>query len=109
MSGYDRLPSLEAQPTTMRREDDPEYSDDPEFQALADSTAQQLDGLTSKVGQLQNSVNLLGTRRDTEALRKRVTDLLDQARDGYREVGDAIKRLQSWETVNVRGFFLCHT
>lgn len=47
-------------------------------------------------------MNLLGTKRDTERVRERVHDLLDESREGFQEVGDGIKRLAAWEDLNVR-------
>lgn len=46
-------------------------------------------------------MNLLGTKRDTERVRERVHDLLDESREGFQEVGDGIKRLVAWEDLNV--------
>jgi ElaB/YqjD/DUF883 family membrane-anchored ribosome-binding protein len=104
MSQYERLSSLEAQPTNSRRREDPSsgYTDDPEFKALADDVAKQLESLASNVGKLQNSINRLGSRHDTESLREQVKRLLEQTRDGYKNLGDNVKRLQAWEDITVR-------
>lgn len=98
---FDRLPALESQPTTMRRSDDPQYSDDPEFRQLTESLSNQLFTLTSNVSRLSNQISLLGTKRDTERVRERVHDLLEETRDGFKEVGEGIKRIQIWENVSV--------
>ncbi len=98
---FDRLPSLEAQPTTMRRSDDPQYSDDPEFRQLSESLSNQLFTLTSNISRLSNQLALLGTKRDTDRVRERVHDLLEESRDGFKEVGEGIKRIQDWEDVSV--------
>ncbi|KAI9371541.1 t-SNARE [Aspergillus egyptiacus] len=97
---FDRLSSLEAQPTTLRRGDDPHYHDDPEFQRLTESLSNQLFTLTSNITRLSDQIALLGTKRDTERVRERVHNLLEQTRTGFREVGDGIKKVQTWEDVN---------
>ncbi|KAI9761172.1 MAG: hypothetical protein M4579_001219 [Chaenotheca gracillima] len=97
---FDQLSSMERQPTTMRREDDPVYSDDPEFQQLTQRLFAQLSSLTSDVTTLSNQVALLGTKRDNDRVRERVHDLLESTRDTFKEVADGVKRAQSWEDVN---------
>ncbi|KAL4873172.1 hypothetical protein BDV12DRAFT_160514 [Aspergillus spectabilis] len=97
---FDRLNSLEAQPTTYRRSDDPQYHDDPEFQRLTESLSNQLFTLTSNVTRLSDQIALLGTKRDTERVRERVHTLLEQSRTGFRDVGEGIKKVQTWEDVN---------
>jgi syntaxin 7 len=105
---FDRLSSLEAQPTTLRREDDPQYQDDPEFQRLTESLSNQLFTLTSNISRLSNQIALLGTKRDTERVRERVHDLLEETRAGFKEVGDGIKKVQTWEDVSVsKKFWIC--
>ncbi len=85
----------------MRRSDDPQYSDDPEFRQLTESLSNQLFTLTSNISRLSNQIALLGTKRDTERVRERVHDLLEETRDGFKEVGEGIKRIQTWEDVSV--------
>ena len=102
---FDRLPSLESQPTTMRQGDDPEYRDDPEFDRFAEDLSVKLFSLTSNISRLSQQINLLGTKRDTERVRERVHDLLEEARDGFKAVGDGIKRLTGWEDLSVRSRF----
>ncbi|KAL2867910.1 SNAP receptor PEP12 [Aspergillus lucknowensis] len=97
---FDRLNSLEAQPTTYRRSDDPQYHDDPEFQRLTESLSNQLFTLTSNITRLSDQIALLGTKRDTDRVRERVHNLLEQTRAGFREVGEGIKKVQTWEDVN---------
>ncbi len=99
---YERLPTLEAQPTTTRREDDPQYRDDPEFQSLTQRLSAQLFTLTSNVAKLSNQVALLGTKRDTERVRERVHDLLEETQNGFKQVGEGVKRVQVWDDVSVR-------
>ncbi|KAK4696773.1 hypothetical protein P7C71_g1213, partial [Lecanoromycetidae sp. Uapishka_2] len=97
---FNRSPALESQPTTYRRSDDPEYRDDPEFSRFSESLSEQLFSLTSKIGRLSQQLNLLGTKRETERVRERVNDLLDEARDGFKEVGEGVKKLTTWEDLN---------
>ncbi|KAL4921232.1 t-SNARE [Aspergillus aurantiobrunneus] len=97
---FDRLNYLEAQPTTFRRSDDPQYHDDPEFQRLTESLSNQLFTLTSNITRLSDQIALLGTKRDTERVRERVHSLLEQTRTGFRDVGEGIKKVQTWEDVN---------
>ncbi|KAE8150162.1 SNARE domain protein [Aspergillus avenaceus] len=97
---FDRLSSLESQPTTFRRSDDPQYQDDPDFHRLTESLSNQLFSLTSNITRLSDQIALLGTRRDTERVRERVHNLLEQTRAGFKEVGEGIKKVQTWEDVN---------
>jgi Syntaxin-like protein len=101
---FDRLPSLEAQPTTTRRRDDPEYRDDPEFSQLTETLSTRLFELTSNISRLSQQISLLGTKRDTERVRERVHDLLDETKEGFKEVGEGVKRVQGWEDLNVSTF-----
>jgi len=98
---FDQLSSLESQPTTMRRQDDPHFSDDPEFQRLSQELMDKLFTLSGNISRLSNEVALLGTKRDTERVRERVHELLEESRDGFKEVGEGVKTIQSWEDVNV--------
>ncbi|KAL4937539.1 hypothetical protein BDV06DRAFT_71263 [Aspergillus oleicola] len=97
---FDRANLLESQPTTYRRSDDPQYHDDPEFQRLTESLSDRLFTLTSNITRLSDQVSLLGTKRDTERVRERVHSLLEQTREGFRDVGEGIKKVQTWEDVN---------
>ncbi|KAI9054173.1 hypothetical protein LZ554_001344 [Drepanopeziza brunnea f. sp. 'monogermtubi'] len=97
---FDQLSSLESQPTTTRRQDDPQYSDDPEFQRLSHDLMTKLFTLTGNISRLSNEVALLGTRRDTERVRERVHDLLEETKDTFKEVGEGVKTIQSWEDVS---------
>ncbi|KAJ5814071.1 uncharacterized protein N7503_000821 [Penicillium pulvis] len=97
---FDRLSSLEAQPTTMRRDDDPQYRDDPGFDHLAESLSDQIFSLTSNTTRLSSQIALLGTKRDTERVRERVHNLLEETRAGFKEAGEGLKKIQTWEDVN---------
>lgn len=85
----------------MRRDEDPVYRDDPGFDHLAESLSDQIFSLTSNTTRLSNQIALLGTKRDTERVRERVHNLLDETRTGFKESGEALKKIQSWEDVNV--------
>ncbi|KAJ5653347.1 hypothetical protein N7490_000350 [Penicillium lividum] len=97
---FDRLSSLEAQPTTMRRDDDPQYRDDPGFDSLAESLSDRIFTLTSNTTRLSSQIALLGTKRDTERVRERVHNLLEETRAGFKETGEGLKKIQTWEDVN---------
>ncbi|PKY02199.1 t-SNARE [Aspergillus campestris IBT 28561] len=97
---FDRLDSLESQPTTMRRSDDPEYRDDPEFDRFTENLSNKLFSLTSNITRLSDQIVLLGTRRDTERVRERVHTLLEQTRAGFKDAAEGIKKVQMWEDVN---------
>lgn len=93
---------MESQSTTMRRQDDPQYADDPEFQRLSQDLMTKLFTLTGNISRLQNEVALLGTKRDTERVRERVHNLLEDSKDDFKEIGDGVKKIQTWEDVSVR-------
>lgn len=95
---FDRLPSLEAQPTTARGAG---YSDSPEFDSLTAKLSSQLFTLTSNISRLNRELSLVGTKRDSENLRERVKKLLDETREGFKAVGEGVKRVQNWEDVSV--------
>lgn len=97
---FDRLSSLESQPTTTRRQDDATYRDDPEFTRLSESLSTRLFELTSNISRLSNQIALLGTKRDTQRVRERVHDLLEETRDGFKDVGEGVKQLQGWDDLN---------
>ncbi|TVY35519.1 Syntaxin [Lachnellula subtilissima] len=97
---FDQLSSLESQPTTTRRQDDPQYSDDPEFQRLSKELMAKLFSLTGNISRLTNEIALLGTKRDTERVRERVHELLEESKDTFKDVGEGVKKIQSWEDVS---------
>ncbi|RGP72732.1 syntaxin 7 [Fusarium longipes] len=73
------------------------YTDDPAFQELQYDLKSKLQTLLSSNRKLANDVNVLGTRKDTPRLRERVHNSMDKTRDMCREIGDGVKRLQTWE------------
>ncbi|EOD51517.1 putative snare domain protein [Neofusicoccum parvum UCRNP2] len=93
---FDDSSRLESQPTTWRRQDDPEYADDPEFKRFTSQLSDQLFSLTSNVTRLNNQISLLGTKRETERVRERVRDLIDETSSGFKEVGEGLKKVQQW-------------
>ncbi|KFY14783.1 hypothetical protein V492_02417 [Pseudogymnoascus sp. VKM F-4246] len=95
---FDQLSSLESQPTTMRSGD--AYTDDPEFSKLSQELMNKLFTLTGNISRLSNQVALLGTKRDTERVRERVHDLLEETTEDFKNIGEGVKRIQSWEDVS---------
>ncbi|KAJ9623393.1 SNAP receptor [Taxawa tesnikishii (nom. ined.)] len=89
-------PNLEAQPTTWRREDDPQYADDPEFRSFTTDLSDKLFSLTANISRLSSQVALLGTKRETERVRERVQDLLEDTSNGFKEIGEGLKKVQAW-------------
>lgn len=85
-----------AQPTSFRRQDDPQYADDPEFQSYTTELSDKLFSLTSNISRLSNQIALVGTKRETERVRERVQDLLTETGDGFKEVGEGLKKVQAW-------------
>ncbi|KAJ4307212.1 SNAP receptor [Collariella sp. IMI 366227] len=91
---FDQLSSLEA---GRRRGGTPSYTDDPEFQRLADDLTDKLFKLNSNNQRLNVQVGHLGTRRDTPRARERVHEYIEESRDLFKEVGEGVKKLQTWE------------
>ncbi|KAM0715379.1 hypothetical protein Q7P37_008877 [Cladosporium fusiforme] len=89
--------ALESQPTTWRRSDDPQYADDPEFQALTTTLSDKLFTLTNNISRLNNQIALLGTKRETDRVRERVQDLLQETGDSFKDIGEGLKRVSNWE------------
>ncbi|TGZ84376.1 t-SNARE [Ascodesmis nigricans] len=89
---FDRLSSLESQPTTSTSTG---YSDDPHFSRTSQSLSARLFTLTSNTTQLNRQLALIGTTKDTELVRTRVSRLLTETRDGFRHVSEDLKKLGS--------------
>ena len=98
---FEHSTALESQPTTWRREDDPQYSDDPEFRRYTTELSDKIFSLTSNISRLSNQVGLLGTKRETERVRERVSDLLDETSKGFKDIGEGLKKVQNWPDVGV--------
>lgn len=88
--------AMESQPTTWRRNDDPEYADDPEFNRYTTQLSDRLFSLTSNISKLSNQIALLGTRRETDRVRERVQDLLQETGDSFKEIGEGLKKVSAW-------------
>lgn len=95
---FDQLSSMESQPTTMRSSD--AYTDDPEFSKLSQELMNKLFTLTGNISRLSNQVALLGTKRDTDRVRERVHDLLEETKEDFKNIGEGVKRIQSWDDVS---------
>ena len=98
---YDRSSALESQPTNWRREDDPQYQDDPEFTDFSQRLSDKLFELTSNVSRLSSQIALLGTKRETERVRERVKDLIEEGGNGFKAAGEDLKKIIQWEDVGV--------
>ncbi|KXJ96315.1 t-SNARE, partial [Microdochium bolleyi] len=75
------------------------YADDPEFSKLSQDLMNKLFHLQGNISKLRTDVGLLGTRRDNPRLRERVHTLLDESTMHFKEVGEGVKKVQSWEEV----------
>ncbi|KAF7545103.1 hypothetical protein G7Z17_g9446 [Cylindrodendrum hubeiense] len=87
---FDQLSSLES----GRRGG---YADDPAFQELQYDLKSKLQALLSSNRKLANDVNVLGTKKDTPRLRERVHNSMEKTREMCREIGEGVKRLQTWD------------
>jgi hypothetical protein len=94
--------NLEAQPTTFRRSDDPEYADDPEFKDYASKLSDDLFALTRNVGRLSTEVSKLGTKHETARVRERVKTTVEETADKFKEIGEGVKKITTWPDVGVR-------
>jgi syntaxin 7 len=99
---FQRSSALESQPTSWRREEDPEYTDDPEFRQFTQELSDKLFLLTSNISRLSSQVALLGTRRETDRVRERVHDLIDETSSAFKEIGEGLKKVGTWHDVGVR-------
>lgn len=95
---FDRLSSIESQPTTSRSTG---YSDDPAFDRLTNSLSTNLFRLNNNVSRLSREIALMGTPKDSETIRERVRTLMEQTREGFKQVGEGVKKVQAWENVSV--------
>lgn len=90
-----------AQPTNWRRSDDPEYQDDPEFNSFTTDLSDRLFSLTANISRLSSQVALLGTKRETDRVRERVQDLLEETSASFKDIGDGLKKVQAWHDLGV--------
>ncbi|KAF2642415.1 SNARE domain-containing protein [Massarina eburnea CBS 473.64] len=91
--------ALESQPTTWRREDDPQYADDPEFRDFSSKLGDDLFSLTSDLSRLSQEVHKLGTSRETARVRERVKTTVEETSDKFKEIGERLKKLTTWPDV----------
>jgi len=89
--------TLESQPTTTRRSQDAQYADDPAFVTFTENLSAQLFSLTSNINALSKQLPLLSTRRETPRVRERISTLIDDTSAGFKDVGEGLKRLTTWE------------
>ena len=97
---FDQLSSLEA----GRPGGNAGYSDDPDFQRLSQDLMNRLFKLNGNNQRLSGEVGHLGTRRDTPRVRERVHELIEESRATFKEVGEGVKKIQTWEDVTVGVF-----
>jgi hypothetical protein len=93
--------ALESQPTTWRREDDPQYADDPEYREFAQQLSDKLFSLTRNVTRLSDQIAILGTKRETARVRERVHEIIDDTSTSLKEIGEGLKKLTTWPDVGV--------
>ncbi|KAK6517340.1 hypothetical protein TWF281_003996 [Arthrobotrys megalospora] len=100
---FARLSTLESQPTTSRSTG---YSDDPEFHRLTQSLSSRLFNLTSNITKANHILSLLGTKKDSQETRDRLQKLLSETRDGFKQIGEGVKKVQLWENVSPQQRFI---
>jgi hypothetical protein len=98
---FQRSSALEAQPTNWRREDDPQYADDPEFRDFADKLSDDLFALTRNVARLSTELGKLGTKHETARVRERVKSTVEETSDKFKEIGEGVKKITTWPDVGV--------
>lgn len=94
---FDQLSSLESQ----SRRNNPNYTDDPEFERLSQDLMNKLFTLTGNISRLRTEIGHLGTRRDTARVRERVHDLIEESSEIFKGVGEGVKKIGAWEDVTV--------
>ncbi|PSN63988.1 SNARE domain-containing protein [Corynespora cassiicola Philippines] len=91
--------SLESQPTTWRREDDPQYADDPEFREFSVKLSDDLFALTRDVARLSQEIAKLGTKQETARVRERVKTNVEETSDKFKQIGEGLKKITTWPDV----------
>ncbi|CAK7205673.1 SNAP receptor [Sporothrix eucalyptigena] len=76
-----------------------QYSDDPDFQRLAQQLSNKLFKLQGNIANLTRDIGHLGTRQDNARVRERVNDVLEESREMFKEVGEGVKKVQGWDDV----------
>ncbi|RYP51741.1 hypothetical protein DL768_002964 [Monosporascus sp. mg162] len=98
---FDQLSSIESgrrRPAT-NNSNNGGYADDPEFSRLSQDLMNKLFHLQGNVSKLRSEISLLGTRRDNPRLRERVHTLLEESTDQFKDVGEGVKKVQTWDDV----------
>ncbi|OAA54051.1 t-SNARE [Cordyceps fumosorosea ARSEF 2679] len=90
---YDRLASMEAGRSGG-------YSDDPAFRDLQSELKGKLQTLLTNNRKLSNDLTVLGTKKDTPRLRERVHNTMEKSREICRDIGEGVKKFQSWEDLS---------
>ncbi|KAJ4158059.1 uncharacterized protein LMH87_008604 [Akanthomyces muscarius] len=90
---YDRSSSMEAGRSGG-------YSDDPAFRDLQSELKGKLQTLLTNNRKLSNDLTVLGTKKDTPRLRERVHNTLEKTREICRDIGEGVKKFQSWEDLS---------
>ncbi|KAI5860415.1 t-SNARE [Durotheca rogersii] len=96
---FDQLSSIESGSGGSRRQNNGAYADDPEFSRLSQGLMNKLFHLQGNMSKLKSDIGLLGTRRDNPRLRERVHTLLEESTEQFKEVGEGVKKIQTWEDV----------
>ncbi|KAI2616274.1 t-SNARE [Hypoxylon sp. NC1633] len=94
---FDQLSSIESGSGGGRRQNNGAYADDPEFSQLSQSLMNKLFHLQGNISKLKSDIGLLGTRRDNPRLRERVHAVIEESTDQFKEVGEGVKKIQTWE------------
>ncbi len=95
---FDQLSSIESGGGGgARRQNNGSYADDPEFSRLSQSLMNKLFHLQGNISKLNSDIGLLGTRRDNPRLRERVHATIEESTEQFKEVGEGIKKIQTWE------------
>lgn len=98
---FSRSSALEAQPTNVHRDEDPEYRDDPEYEDFIRSLSTRLFAFTKNISQLATQVSYLGTKRESDRVRERVHDLVESTGSEFKDVGEGLKKAQAWPDLGV--------
>ena len=77
------------------------YTDNPGFQDLQYELKNKIQSLLSGNRNLAKDVNVLGTKKDAPRLRERLNNSMEKTRELCQQIGDGIKKLQTWEDLTV--------
>ncbi|KAI1389148.1 t-SNARE [Hypoxylon trugodes] len=94
---FDQLSSIESGSGDGRRQNNGAYTDDPEFSRLSQGLMNKLFHLQGNISKLKTDIGLLGTRRDNPRLRERLHTTIEESTEQFKEVGEGIKKIQTWE------------